>query len=164
MLEARDQDLVTGAQFLAPPAHGNEIDGLGGVSHEDDFAGLSRGQERAHPLSSGLEAPRGFYRQLVEAPVDVGVVRLVEVDDCVDHRLGLLCAGGGVEVHERLATVLAGEDGKVAADGLDVVVLDSVTLARGPHCVALRTALAITSREARLPSSGSASTISFAKP
>jgi hypothetical protein len=120
VLEAGDQDLVPGADILPPMRLRHQVDGFGGAPDEHDLTALRRAHEPLHPGPSFLVGVGREHRELVHAPVDVGVVALVDVALGVDHRLGFLGAGRAVEVDERLPVDGRLEHRELPADGLDV--------------------------------------------
>ena len=88
-----DHDFIAGADVLAPPALGHQVDGFGGAPHENDFVGGAGADEARHLVPRRLVGIRGPCRQFVGGAVDVGVFVGVEPGQPVDHRLGLV--GGG---------------------------------------------------------------------
>ena len=68
----------------------------------------------------GFIAFRGEVRQVVEPAMNVGIFLGIGAGDRVDHHLRLLRRSAIVQIHQRFAVHLAGEDRKVAADGLHV--------------------------------------------
>jgi hypothetical protein len=63
----------------------------------------------------------GHFAEVVNAPMNVGVLFAVVADDAIDDLSRLLRGGGVVEIDER-ATVAHGsvEDRKIVADAVDV--------------------------------------------
>ncbi len=113
----QDDDVVL-ADVGPAPGVGDQVDGLGGVADKDDFA-RAAGVDEAADLAAGvLVGLGGLFGQGVDAAVDVGVVAPVVVVHGLDDRLGFLGGGGVVQVDQGLAVDLAGQDGKVGADGL----------------------------------------------
>ncbi len=121
VLEARDQDLVARADVPAAVRLRDEVDGLGRSADEDDLVRRGGVDERPRLLARRVVGVGRVDREPVNAAVDVGVAGLVDAALGVDHRRRLLGGGRIVEVDEGLAVDLRREDGKVAADGLDVV-------------------------------------------
>ena len=102
-------------------AVGDEIDGLGRRAREDDLVGDAAFRNRAHVFARALIGLGRGVRHEVQAAVHVGVAGLHGAHHGVDDRARLLRRGGIVEIDERLAIDLAGEDRKVAPDRLDIV-------------------------------------------
>ena len=121
VLHDGEHDLVARLDTLAAEGIGDEIDGFCGVAREDDLF-LARGiEEAAHLLACVFV---GFGRgvgQIMQPAMHVRVFSGVGVAQPVEHRLGLLRRGGVVEINERLAINLHGEDRKIRADALDVI-------------------------------------------
>jgi hypothetical protein len=115
VLELGDDDRVAGAEVVAAPRVGDEVQALGRVSDEDDFACVGRVEERAHLLARAFESARRPLGQHVHRPMDVRVRRLVELRHPVQHLPRLLRRVRGIQVRERLAVDLLSEDGKIRA-------------------------------------------------
>jgi len=62
----------------------------------------------------------GLLAQSVEAPVDVGVVLLVEAKDCLNNLPRLLCRRSIVEVYYRPPSNLPPQNGEILSDLADV--------------------------------------------
>ena len=125
MLHRGDQDFIAGADVLAAIALRDQVDGLGRAAHKDDLALVGGIQKALH------RAPRRFVLlgrvlgEIVHAAMNVGVVALVVMRDGVDHRPRLLRGRGVVEVHQRMPVHLLLQNGKIAANRLDIVTLAS---------------------------------------
>ena len=89
---------------------------VGRAAHEDDLAGAGGVQEPLELAARILERLGRALAQQVDAAVDVGVFLGVAPDHRVDHGLRLLRRRRVVEINERLAMDLLGEDREVLAD------------------------------------------------
>ena len=138
---------------------GHEVDGLGGAAQQHDLPGLGGPEEALHPGPGLLVGVGGEHRELVHAPVDVGVVALVDVALGVDHRLRLLGAGRAVEVDEGLAVDRDLQHRELAADGLHVQGRGGAGTGpgRGAHAIASLTRAAPPRRACSWPSTASRS-------
>ena len=121
VLHDREHDLVAGLDALAPERIGDEVDRLGGVAGEDDLLGPRRVEERPHLLARALVAFGRRIGEVMQAAMHVGVFRRIGLLDAVEHRLRLLRRRGVVEIDQRLAIDLHGEDREILADAIDVV-------------------------------------------
>ena len=83
-------DEVARSDVRAAPAVRDEVQRLGGVSHEDDLAVARRADESRQGAARALEAGVGVSAELVDAAMDVGVVMGVGVGDGIDDRARLL--------------------------------------------------------------------------
>ena len=115
---AEMSDLVAEVEDGAGVALRDQVDRLGGAAHEDDLLAVGGVEEVLHRVARRLEGLGGALAEGVHAAVDVGVVGGVETRDGVDHRARLLRRGGVVEVDERLAVHLLGEDREVGAQAV----------------------------------------------
>ena len=98
VLELGDHDDVAGAEVGEPVGVGDQVQGLGGVAHEDDLAVRRGVDEGAHLLAGALEARGRALAERVDAAVDVRVRVLVELAHRVEHLARLLGRRGRVEV------------------------------------------------------------------
>ena len=121
VLHDREHDLVARPDALAAEGVGHEVDGLGGVAGEDDLFLARCVEEGAHLLARVLVGLGRGIGEIVQTAVHVGVFGRVGVLEAIEHGLRLLRRGGVVEVDERLAVDLHGEDGKILADAVDVI-------------------------------------------
>ena len=120
MLHAGAEDDITRLQISVTPGIGDEVDAFSGAASEDNLIfGRSR-DEAGDGAAGGLKAIGGSHAEGVEGTVDVGVVTLVVVRECLDDAAGLLGGGGAVEVDERMAVDLLLEDGEVVSDARPV--------------------------------------------
>jgi hypothetical protein len=90
MLEVGYQYFVAGFQQRSSIALRDEIDGLGGPAHENDFMSRSRLEEGDHSISRRLVKSGGLLAQGVYAAMDVGVVIPLVVVDRLDDGEGAL--------------------------------------------------------------------------
>ena len=120
VLHAGDEHLVTGPHVASAVARGDEVDRLGRPSGEDDLFCRGGAQELANRLARLLVGLGRPDRQVVDAPVDVGVVLLVHASLGVDDHLWLLARRRVVQEGERLAVHGALEDGELASHFIDV--------------------------------------------
>ena len=89
MLHLREQNPVTRAEELTREGRGHQVEGLGGVAHEDDSLGGGI-DEPCHALARALEDIGRLVAKRVHPPMHVGVVLgVVGVHGIEDH-LGLL--------------------------------------------------------------------------
>jgi hypothetical protein len=126
VLHDREHDLIAGLDAFAAEGIGDEVDGFGGVAGEDDFFLAGGVEEGAHLLARILVRLGRGIGEVMQSAMHIGVFGGVGVRDAFQHRAWLLRRGGVVEIDERLAVDLHGEDGKILANALDVVgpVLD----------------------------------------
>ena len=87
----------------------------GAAVGKDDLATRTRVNESAHALTRRLVARGRAFAQEMDAPMDVGVLVLVDVADGVDDVARLLRRRRVVEIDQRLPVDLAPEDGEVPA-------------------------------------------------
>src|SRR5205823_4803179 len=91
------QDDIARLQVGAAPAGGDEVDRFRRAARKDDLGGIGGVDESSDPRAGALVGLGGAIGEGVQAPVDVGVVALVEVRERVDHDLRLLGGGRVVE-------------------------------------------------------------------
>ncbi len=115
MLHLGQQDRVAGAQVGAAPRLRDQVDRLGAVLGEDDFAGRGRADERRDPAPRVLVGLGRLLGDLVDAAMDVRVAGRVVARHRVEHEVGLLGSGGAVEVDQRPLSPGA-EDRELLAD------------------------------------------------
>ena len=121
MLHDREHDLVARLDALAAERVGDEVDGLGGIAGEDDLFLAPGIEEGRHFLARALVSLGCLVGEIMQAAMHVGVLRGVGLLQAVEHRLRLLRRSGVVEINERLAVNLRGEDREIRADAVDVV-------------------------------------------
>jgi len=115
VLHLADNDFVALVAEGFAERGGEEVDALGGAAGEEDFGGGGGAEEAADGLAGGFVAVGGLLRETVDAAVDVGVDGGVSVGDGIDDAARLLRGGGIVEIDQRAAIHLAGEEGKVGS-------------------------------------------------
>ena len=104
MLQHGEHDGVPVAQVGTAPRARHQVDRLGGVLGEHDLGGVVAADEPGHVTPNRLHGVGRTLGELVDAPMNVGVDRLVEPRHGVDHALGLL--GRRSRVEERQAVPL----------------------------------------------------------
>ena len=119
VFEGGDEDLGARADAGGEEV-GGEVDRVGAAGGEDDLGGVGRVEVAGDGPAGLLVALGGEAGEVVGAAVDVGVDRLVVVAGGVEHLAGFLGGGGVVEVDERAAVDLGGEEREVGADALEV--------------------------------------------
>ncbi len=120
VLHLGGEDDVAGLQVRVGPAAGDDVNALGGAAGENDFGGIGGVDELRDPRAGTFVAGGGAHGERVEAPVDVGVVALVVVDEGVDHGAGFLGSGAVVEIDEGLAVDLLVQDREIGAGAGEV--------------------------------------------
>jgi hypothetical protein len=103
VLHRRDDDLVAGLQARAQERVGHQVDGLRRAAGKDDLLATLGADESLDFVARRLVGLGCALRQEVDAAVDVGVVRLVEVGDGVEDLARLLRRRGVVQVDQGLA-------------------------------------------------------------
>jgi len=121
VLHDREHDLVARLHMLTPERVGDEVDRLGGVAGEDDLLGPPCIDEGPHLLARALIGLGRGIGEKMQAAMHVGIFRGVGLVDAVEHHLRLLRRGRIVEIDERLAVDLHGEDRKILAHAGDVI-------------------------------------------
>ena len=99
----------------------HQVDRVGRAAGEDHFAVLARVDEALDLAARFLVFEGRRLRQVVDAAIDIGVLRRLVADEAVDHLARHLARRRIVEIDERLAVDLELEDREVGADALDVV-------------------------------------------
>ena len=100
---------------------GDEVDRLGRVAGEDDLF-LAPGVEEGRDFLA--RALIGFGRligEVVQTAMHVGVLRRVGLVQTIEHRLRLLRRSRVIEIDQRLAVDLHGQDRKIRANAVYVV-------------------------------------------
>ena len=115
VLELGDDDDVAGAEVVEAPRVGDQVDALGRAVREDHLARRRCVDELRHLLACALVLRGCQLRERLHAAVHVGVRRLVEGAQLVEHLARLVRADRGVEIGERLAAHLLLEDRKIGA-------------------------------------------------
>jgi len=120
VLHLGEHDRVTGPEVGPAPGLGHQVQALGDVLGEDHAPVRGGADEPAHLGPGLLHQPGGLLGDGVDASVHVGVGGLVVVVHGVEDGLGLLGRRGRVEVDDRPAVDLSGQEGEVLADGADI--------------------------------------------
>ena len=150
MFEDAEDDLVTGLQVLRGPGVRDQIDRLGCAGGEDN--GFGRGvQEPGDFAAGGFVMAGGEVRQIVKAPVNVGVFVAVGQRHCVDHLAWFLRGSPVVEVDEGFAVDLTRQDRKVLADCGDVIGHDTCSTSCSIRIQKVRKAIRVTTPRAVAP-------------
>ena len=98
----------------------HQVDALGRVAGEDDFAAGRGVQETLHLRAGGVVRRGRLLAEYVHTAVDVGVAVRVVAGEGVQHRARFLGRGGAVEIDQRPAAHQAVQNRKVVPDPLDV--------------------------------------------
>src|SRR6185436_3055286 len=101
--------------MMPSPTIRHQVDPFGGPASEDDFLGAARANESGHPFPGALVGAGRAVAQLMDAPVNIGVIMLIIVPERFKHLPGLLRGGGIVEVDQRMPVNLLIEDRKIPA-------------------------------------------------
>ena len=108
-----DDNFIAGAYVLLAVGLGHQVDAFCGPSGVDNLP-VTGGVEEAADFAAGvLIVVGGPLAQGVDAPMHVGVVGGVVVDEGVYHALGLLRSCAVVQVDQRLPVHQLVEDGEV---------------------------------------------------
>ena len=107
---------VAGAQVGLAPGAGDQVDRFGHVLGEHDAVGGGGADEAGHLGPGLLHLAGGLLGDGVDPPVHVGVGGLVVGVHRVEHGPRLLRRGGRVQVDDRLAVDLAGQEREVLLD------------------------------------------------
>ena len=126
VLHLAEHDPVPRPDAVPSPGGGHQVDGLGGPAHEHHLPGVLRAQEAGGAGPGPLVGLGGPVAQLVDAAVDVGVVAAVVAVQRLQHLAGTLAGGRAVEVGQRAAVYLLGQDGEVLPHPVPV---------DGPRCI-----------------------------
>ncbi len=121
MLHLGQDDQVAGFQVGACPGICHQVDRLGGIAGEDDLLGGRCIDELRHLFTGLLVHGRGFFRQGMHTPVDVGVVGAVKRFHRFQHRQRFLRGGRGIEIDQRNTRAhFPAQDGKIFTEGENV--------------------------------------------
>ena len=121
MLHDREHDLVARLDALAAEGVGDKVDRLGGITRKDDLLLAAGIEERRHLLPRALVGFGRLVGEVMQPAMHVGILRGVGLVQAIEHRLRLLRRGGVVEIDERLAVNLGGENGEIRADTVHVI-------------------------------------------
>ena len=117
MLHGRNDDLISSADVRSTVGLRYKVDAFCRAADEDDLPRISRVQKPLHLASRRFIRLGGPFTQLVHAPVDVGVVHLVETRERLNDAFRLLARRRVVKIDERLAMHLLRENREILADG-----------------------------------------------
>ena len=120
VLDVRNDNLISGADMATAIALGDEVDGLGGASHEDDLGVFGGVDKLADAPARPLVGKGRLLAEEVDAAMDIGVFGGVETLHGVDDGQRLLGSGAIVEIGQLLVADFLVEYGKVTADLGDV--------------------------------------------
>ena len=112
MLQRSHDDLVTRAHVRAAPRRRDEIERFGRAAREDEAIGVPDTEESRNRRARLVVPLRGASRQVVRAPMGIGVVVFVVGAHRIEHDARLLRRGGGVEVVQARR---GGQQGEVVA-------------------------------------------------
>ena len=94
----------------------DQVDGLGGAAHEDDFLRSAAFRNFCTVSRARVVLFGGVLGEKMHAAMNIGVVALVVAGDRVDHRLRLLRGRGVVQIDQRLAVHLLPQDREIARE------------------------------------------------
>src|SRR5579875_428897 len=97
VLQCRNEDFVSRSDAGSAVRLRYEIDSFGRAANKNDFSRTLSVEEALHLDAGLLIAPRGTLAELMDCPVDIGVVRAIEAADCLNDHLGFLAAGCIIE-------------------------------------------------------------------
>jgi hypothetical protein len=117
MFQMRDENFVVGLQDRPQVALRNQIDGLRGTAHEDDFVPAGGMQEREHSVARILVQAGRLLAQSMYPAVDVRMMTPLVVIDRADDGGGPLRRCAVVQIRQRLAANRARQHRKVLAYG-----------------------------------------------
>ncbi len=120
MFEMADDNFVSRLEKLSAPTAGVEVDAFCGTSGEKILGGLFGIQKRPHLFTGGFVQAGGGLAELVDAPMDIGVLGFVVTDDGINDGARFLRGGGVIEVDEGFAVGFSGENGEIASDSLHI--------------------------------------------
>ena len=113
VLHVGDQHLVARLHLRLAERGGHQVDSLRRAPREDDLLRLAGIDKLAHRLAGRLVQVGGLLRQVVYAPVDVGVDVQILFAHGVEHAQRLLCRRRIVKVDQRSAVHLSPQYRKV---------------------------------------------------
>ncbi len=120
VLKVRQDDFVAGAEVRPRPCVRDEVDRFRRAPCENNLLVALRIQKAGNLAAHVFVDISRFLRQRMHAAMHVCIVLLVELDERLDHLNRLLRGRGVIQVHERVAVNRSLQDGKVAADPLDI--------------------------------------------
>ena len=131
MLQMRDDDLVAGANVLAPEGRRDEVDRFRRAARENDVFDRPRIEETCDFGSRAFVGVRRACCEFVSRAVNVRVLVLIEIFEPLDDRSRLLRRRRVVEPYERAAVDRLVEDGKIAAYSADIKPAPTTESRRG---------------------------------
>src|SRR6266403_3552193 len=120
MLEPRDHNFVVFLDVAVPPTLGDQIDALGGTTHEDDLTCGGSIQKSANFVPRALISIGRTCSQRVGSPVNVGILVAIKSRDPVNDRIRLLGSRGVVEPNQRSPVHMFLQDREVAFDDMRI--------------------------------------------
>ena len=99
VLEFREQNHIARTKIGCAPSGGDKIDCFRGAACENNVLVSGRVDELRHTIARALVSGGGAIAQLVDAAMHVGVVVLIIILNCIEHRARLLRGSGVVEIH-----------------------------------------------------------------
>jgi hypothetical protein len=123
VLHLGDDDAVAGIQAGRAPGAGDEVDGLGGVTDEDDLAPVGGAHVVGDRRPGALVGRGRLGGEGVRAAVDVRVVAALVTVDSLDRGQDPLGAGAAVEIGDRPVVDLALERREGRPDAVDRIGL-----------------------------------------
>ena len=116
MLQDRQQDLVPLADVVHPPGCGDEVDPVGRSPGPHQLRGIPTPDPGGDLPPGRLEGVGRPSAQLVDAPMDIGVVPLVVGRHGVEHGPGLLGGRGIVQVDQGMTVDLLIESREITPE------------------------------------------------
>ena len=116
VIHRRHDDGIAALHIGPPPRGRHEVDGLRGAPRKHDAFARPGIHEPGDGRTGGFVRFRRLDRQGIRAPVHVGVVKAVVVDDRVDDSSRLLTGRRVIEIHEPLPILLLLQNREVGSD------------------------------------------------
>jgi hypothetical protein len=120
MLHRCDYDVITRLQLRTSIALRDEVDALCGALGENDLAAGGSVYEASDFLAHDIISLRGPLAQVMDTPMDIGVLSRVEAGHRIDHTLRLLTRGRVIEVDQGLASNAPAKNREVGANALEI--------------------------------------------
>ena len=121
VFEDGENNLITLPDLHAAIRLRHQIDGLGCIAGEDDLVFRRCIDKPPHRFARVLECLGCRVGQVMQSAMHIGIFPGQALQHGIDNNLRLLCRSSVVEINQRLAINLAGEDGKVSADFLNII-------------------------------------------
>src|SRR5262249_987262 len=115
-----DDDLVSLLEKSSPITLRNQVYRLRSAANEDNFPfapGVNKALDFLARRFIGCGRP---FAQIVDAPMNIRILRAVVAIQCVDDTLRLLAGSAVVEVHQGLAVNLLLQNRKIRTDFADI--------------------------------------------